>query len=61
MWEEIGRAFCLMLVLEGMLPFLYPTRWRRLVASMAIISDRHLRITGLVSMMIGVGLLYVLK
>lgn len=61
MWEEIGRAFCLMLVIEGILPFLYPTRWRRLVARLAIVSDRHLRMVGLVSMMIGVGLLYVLK
>lgn len=61
MWEELGRAFCLLLVLEGILPFLYPTRWRRLVASLATISDRQLRIIGLVSMLVGVGLLTVLK
>lgn len=61
MWEELGRAFCLLLVLEGILPFLYPTRWRRLVASLATISDRQLRIMGLVSMLVGVGLLTVLK
>lgn len=61
MWEEIGRAFCLMLVIEGILPFLYPTRWRRLVASLAVVTDRQLRIMGLVSMLIGVGLLYMLK
>jgi uncharacterized protein YjeT (DUF2065 family) len=61
MWEELGKAFCLMLVLEGIIPFLYPTRWRNLVAQLAVISDRQLRIMGLVSMMIGVGLLYILK
>lgn len=61
MWEELGRAFCLLLVLDGILPFLYPTRWRRLVASLATISDRQLRIMGLVSMLVGVGLLTVLK
>lgn len=61
MWEELGRAFCLLLVLEGILPFLYPTRWRRLVASLAIITDRQLRIMGLVSMLVGVGLLHLLK
>jgi len=61
MWEELGKAFCLMLVLEGMIPFLYPTRWRRLVASLALVSDRQLRIMGLVSMVLGVGLLYLLK
>jgi uncharacterized protein YjeT (DUF2065 family) len=61
MWEELGKAFCLMLVLEGIIPFLYPTRWRNLVVQLAVISDRQLRIMGLVSMMIGVGLLYILK
>ncbi len=60
MWEELGKAVCLMLVLEGMIPFLYPTRWRRLVASLALVSDRQLRIMGLVSMVLGVGLLYLL-
>lgn len=61
MWEEFARAFCLLLVLEGVLPFLYPTRWRRLVANLAIITDRQLRIMGLFSMLIGVGLLFLLK
>lgn len=61
MWEELGKAFCLMLVLEGIIPFLYPTRWRRLVASLAQVSDRQLRVMGLVSMLVGVGLLYLLK
>lgn len=61
MWEELGRAFCLLLVLEGILPFLYPTRWRQLVASLATINDRQLRIMGLVSMLVGVGLLTVLN
>ncbi len=61
MWEELGKAFCLMLVLEGVIPFLYPARWRQLVANLAIINDRQLRTMGFVSMVIGVGLLYLLK
>lgn len=61
MWEDIGRAFCLLLVIEGILPFLYPTRWRQLVVTIATITDRQLRILGLVSMLAGVGLLFVLK
>lgn len=61
MWEDVGRALCLLLVFEGILPFLYPTRWRRLVVSLATVSDRQLRIMGLVSMCVGVGLLYLLK
>ncbi|TQV72631.1 DUF2065 domain-containing protein [Exilibacterium tricleocarpae] len=59
MWEELGRAFCLMLVFEGILPFLYPNRWRALVAALATGTDRELRVTGLVSMLVGTGLLFV--
>jgi uncharacterized protein len=61
MWEEFAKAFCLMLVLEGVIPFLYPTRWRRLVASLAQISDRQLRFIGLGSMLMGAGLLYLIQ
>lgn len=61
MWEELARAFCLMLVIEGIIPFLYPGRWRQLVASLALVDDRRLRIMGLASMLIGVSLLYWLK
>lgn len=61
MWEEFGKAFCLLLVLEGILPFLYPTRWRRMVASLATVTDRQLRIMGLLTMLMGVGLLYLLR
>ena len=61
MWEELGKALCLMLVLEGIIPFLYPSRWRNLVIRLAVVSDRQLRIMGLISMMVGVGLLYIVK
>lgn len=61
MWEELGKALCLMLVLEGIIPFLYPARWRSLVASLATVSDSQLRYIGFVSMVIGAGLLYLIK
>ncbi|MAZ87787.1 MAG: hypothetical protein CL693_09075 [Cellvibrionaceae bacterium] len=61
MWEELGKAFCLMLVLEGIIPFLYPQRWRKLVASLAIVSDQQLRVMGLVSMLLGAGALYLIN
>ena len=50
-----------MLVLEGIMPFLYPARWRRLVASLATISDRHLRIMGFICMLIGASVLYIVR
>lgn len=61
MWEDLGRALCLMLVLEGMLPFLNPSRWRAMLASVAQVPDRHLRLFGLASMSLGAALLYLLN
>ncbi|WP_439135648.1 DUF2065 domain-containing protein [Pseudomaricurvus sp.] len=58
MWEELGKAFCLMLVFEGIIPFLYPQRWRKLVSSLALVNDSQLRTMGLLSMLLGAGLLY---
>ncbi|MFL0801532.1 MAG: DUF2065 domain-containing protein [Agarilytica sp.] len=61
MWLELARAACLVLILEGILPFLYPNRWRQAVATLATISDRQLRIIGLASMLAGVALLFLTK
>ncbi|MDH0897361.1 MULTISPECIES: DUF2065 domain-containing protein [unclassified Pseudomonas] len=60
MWQELGIAFCLMLVLEGILPFLYPQRWRRAVTQLGQLPDRRLRLMGLTSMLLGTALLYLL-
>jgi len=61
---ELGRelliAFCLMLVIEGILPFLYPQRWRRLVVQLADIDDSVLRGIGLGSMLLGLLALYLI-
>jgi hypothetical protein len=54
-------AFCLMLIMEGILPFLYPQRWRKLVVQLAQVSDRHMRLLGLVSMLLGLGLLLLVR
>lgn len=61
MWQTLATAFCLMLVLEGIIPFLYPARWRRLVESLADIDDKTLRLVGLGSMLAGTGLLYLIN
>ena len=54
-------ALSLMLVLEGILPFLYTQRWRRLVAQLAQISDANMRVLGLLSMLIGLALLWLVR
>lgn len=61
MWHELLIAFCLMLVLEGIVPFLYPDRWRSLVAALAQIDNNKLRMIGLASMIVGTLLLYLIN
>lgn len=52
---------CLVLVIEGIIPFLYPRRWKEMVMMLAEVDDRTMRIVGLVSMVIGTVLLYLIN
>ena len=61
MWVDLGRAFCLMLVLEGIMPFLAPARWRNMASLLAQVDDRSMRMMGLVSMLLGAGALYLIS
>ena len=61
MWHDVGIALCLVLVIEGIVPFLYPRRWREMVMMLSEIDDRTMRIAGLVSMLLGTGLLYLIN
>jgi len=58
MWNELWIAVALMLVIEGIVPFLSPDTVRRMIATMTQMDDRSMRIAGLVSMLAGLGLLY---
>ena len=57
-WQQLWIAISLVLIIEGIIPFLYPERWRRLVAQIAIMDNKSMRIIGLVSMLFGLGLLF---
>ena len=50
-------AIALMLVLEGLLPFLSPQRWRSMFQKATQLSDGQIRFVGLSSMLIGVVML----
>jgi uncharacterized protein YjeT (DUF2065 family) len=52
-------AFALMLVIEGLLPFISPTRWRSVFESAMKMSDGQIRFIGLASMLAGLVLLWV--
>ena len=52
-------AFALMLVIEGLLPFLAPRVWRETFRRLTEMSDGQTRFIGLSSMLVGVVLLTV--
>lgn len=58
MWDDFVRAIALVLVIEGMMPFLSPDGWRQAMLQASRFSDRTLRKIGFASMMIGVLVLY---
>lgn len=57
MWDDVLRALALVLIIEGIMPFLSPTQWRLLLARVAGADDRTLRTAGLISMIAGLCLL----
>ncbi len=59
MWETLLSALALLLVIEGIAPFLNPSGVRRLLLMVNQMDDMSLRIAGLVSMLLGLALLYI--
>jgi len=60
-WNDLFAGMALYLVIEGIMPFLNPQALRRAMTSFINLSDAQLRIAGLVSMIIGVTLLYFVR
>jgi len=54
-------AFALMLVIEGLLPFLAPTLWRETFRRITQMSDGQIRFFGLSSMIVGVLILFFVR
>ena len=52
-------ALALMLVVEGLLPFLSPSSWRRIFEKATQMSDGQIRFLGLTSMLAGIVMLCV--
>jgi uncharacterized protein YjeT (DUF2065 family) len=60
-WTEIFTAVALLLVIEGMLPFVRPDWYKQMVARVARLSDNQLRNVGLVAMIAGLLMLFIVR
>jgi uncharacterized protein YjeT (DUF2065 family) len=59
--NSLLAAFGLVLVLEGILPFLTPRLWREAFRKMLELSDGQLRFMGLFSMLAGLGIVLIAR
>ncbi|HLG53074.1 MAG TPA: DUF2065 domain-containing protein [Steroidobacteraceae bacterium] len=60
-WPDFAAAFGLLLVIEGVLPFLNPASIKRAMAAFSNMSDTALRVAGLASMAAGLALLWLVR
>ena len=61
MLDDIVRAIALMLVFEGILPFVAPNRWREMAKVLSTIDEGSMRSIGLFSMVGGLLLLFIFR
>ena len=59
--DTFWAALALVLVLEGLFPFLSPGGWRRTFQRLLELHDGQLRFFGLCSILIGLALLFLLS
>jgi uncharacterized protein YjeT (DUF2065 family) len=57
LWDILLAALALMLVVEGLLPFLSPQSWRSVFERATRMSDGQIRFLGLSSMIAGLAML----
>ena len=60
-WSDLLAALAILLVLEGLLPFLNPVATKRVMAQLSQMAERELRIAGLVSVIAGLLLLFFVR
>jgi len=60
-WSDLLAAVAILLVLEGLLPFLNPDGTRRVFARLSQVTTTELRVAGFVSLMLGLLLLYLVR
>jgi uncharacterized protein YjeT (DUF2065 family) len=56
-WSAILAAIALVLIFEGLLPLISPTKWREMFAQLLQLQDGQIRFFGLTTVLLGLFLL----
>jgi uncharacterized protein YjeT (DUF2065 family) len=57
-WGDLGAAVALMLIIEGIMPFINPGTFRQMLEMVSKMEERSVRTLGAVWMGLGIVLLY---
>jgi hypothetical protein len=60
-WTDLFAALSLVLVIEGLLPFINPRGYKNTMMQMAHFPEQTLRMIGFASMVVGVVFLYLVR
>jgi uncharacterized protein YjeT (DUF2065 family) len=60
-WSDLLAALAIVCILEGVMPVLNPSGMKRLLNRMAAMEEREMRIVGLLSMLVGLAILYLVR
>jgi uncharacterized protein YjeT (DUF2065 family) len=60
-WTDLLAALAIVCIIEGIMPFINPSAMKRLFASMASMEEREMRVIGLLSMLVGLAMLYLVR
>jgi len=61
MWKTVLTAIALLLILEGLIPFISPDAMRKYMQKIQQVNDQKLRFAGLTAMVAGVLMLFLVR
>jgi uncharacterized protein YjeT (DUF2065 family) len=60
-WTDFFAALAIVCIIEGIMPFINPQGMKRLLAKLAAMEERELRLGGLISMAVGLAILFLVR
>ena len=59
--QDLWAALALLMIIEGIFPFLSPQKFRETMRKMSDMEDNSMRMAGIISMIVGLVLLYLVR
>jgi uncharacterized protein len=60
-WTDLFAALAIVCIIEGVMPFINPQGMKRLLGKLAGMEERELRLGGLLSMAVGLIILFLVR